>query len=154
MDDWKKFNETSLPEKEDFYSHLSMGDITDADYAHAKGVSKDFKIKTLGKYHNLFLQSDTLLTAEVFENFKNISINIYELDPAKFLSAPGLAWQAALKKTKLKLDLLTDINMLLTSQKGIRGGICHCIKKYEKLITITSKIMIKIKNCHIFNIGT
>ena len=69
MDDSEKFNETSLPEKEDFYSHLNMEDITDADYAHAKGVCKDFEIKNLGKYHDLYVQSDTLLLAVAFQNF-------------------------------------------------------------------------------------
>ena len=132
MDDWEKFNETLLPKKEDFYSHLNMEDITDADYAHAKRVCKDFEIKNLGEYHDLYVQSDTLLLADVFENFRNMCLKIYELDPAKFLSAPGLAWQAALKKTKVKLDLLTDIDMLLMVEKGIRGGICHSIYQYAK----------------------
>ena len=122
----------TLPEKEDFYSHLNMEDITDADYAHAKRVCKDFEIKNLGEYHDLYVQSNTLLLADVFENFRNMCLEIYELDPAKFLSAPGLAWQAALKKTKVKLDLLTDIDMLLMVEKGIRGGICHSIYRYAK----------------------
>ena len=100
MDDWKKFNETTLPEIEDFYSHLNMEDITDADYIHAKRVCKDFEMENLGECQDLYVQSDTLLLADVFEKFRNICINIYELDPAKFHSAPGLAWQAALKKTK------------------------------------------------------
>ena len=103
---------TSLPEK-DSYSHINMKDITDADYAHAKRVCKNFEIKNLGGYHDWYLQSNTLLLADVFENCRNMCLEIYELDPAKFLSAPGLAWQAALKKTKVKLKLLTDINILL-----------------------------------------
>ena len=78
------------------------------------------------------VKSDTLLLADVFENFRNMSLKIYELDPAKFLSAPGLAWQAVLKKTKVKLDLLADINMLLMVEKGIRGGIFHSIYLYAK----------------------
>ena len=110
-DDWEKFNETSLLEKEDFYSHLNMEDITDADYVHPKRVCKDFEIKHLVEYHDLYVQSNTLLLADVFENFQNICIKIYDLDPVKCFSAPGLAWQAALKKTKVKLDLLTDIDM-------------------------------------------
>ena len=69
MDDWEKLSETLLPEKEDFYSHLNMEDITDADYAHVKRVCKDFEIKNLREYHNLYVQSDTLLLADVFENF-------------------------------------------------------------------------------------
>ena len=104
MDVWEKFNKTSLPEKEDFYSHLNMEDITDVDYAHVKRVCKDFEIKSLGEYYESYIQSDTLLFADVIENFRNMCINIYKLDPAKFLSAPGLAWQAVLKKTKVKLD--------------------------------------------------
>ena len=86
----EKFNETSLPEKEDFYSHLNMEDITDADYVYAKKVCKDFWINNLEEYHDLYVQSDTLLLADVFENFRNICLKIYKLDPAKFLSAPGL----------------------------------------------------------------
>ena len=127
MDDWEKFNEASLPEKEDFYSHLNMEDIIDADYAYAKRVCKDFDIKNLGEYHDLYVQSNAVLLADVFENFRNMCLNICEHDPAKFLSAPGLAWQVALKKAKVKLDLLTDIDMLLMVEKGIRGGICHSI---------------------------
>ena len=95
MDDWQKFNETSLLEKKYFYSHLNMENITDADYVHPKRVCEDFEIN-LGKYHDLYVQSDTLLLADVFENFRNICLKIYVLDPTKFLSAPGLAWQAAL----------------------------------------------------------
>ena len=123
MDGWKKFNETSLSVKEDFYSHLNMEDMTNADYAHTKRVCKNFEIENLGEYHNLYVQSDRLLLAEVFENFQKMCLEIYELDPAKKFSAPELAWQAALKKTKVKLDLLTDIDMLLMLEKDIRRGI-------------------------------
>ena len=100
MGDWKKFNETTLPEKEEFYSNFNMGNITDADYIHAKRVCKDFKINNSGEYHDLYFKSDTLLLADVFENVRKMCLKIYHLDPVKFLSAPGLAWQAALKKTK------------------------------------------------------
>ena len=100
-----KINETSLSEKEDFYSHLNMDDITDADYAHTKRVCKNFEIKNLGEYYDLHVHSDTLLLVDVFEDFRNMCLKIYELDPAKYLSAPRLAWQAALKKTQVKLDL-------------------------------------------------
>ena len=99
---------------------------------HPKRVCKDFEIKNLREYHNLYVQNDTLLLADVFQNFRNMGLKIYELDPPKFLSAPGLAWQAALKKTKVKLDLLTDIDMLLMVKKVIRGGICHSIYRYVK----------------------
>ena len=77
MDDWENFIRTSLPEKEDFYSHLNMEDITNADYAHAKSVCKNLKIKKLGEYYDLYVQSDTLLFANVFENFRNTSWNMW-----------------------------------------------------------------------------
>ena len=92
MDDWKKFNEASLPGKE------NIEDITDADCAHAKIVCNNFEIKNLGEYHDLYIQSDTLLVADVFENFINICIKIYELDPAKSFSAPGLLLAGSFKK--------------------------------------------------------
>ena len=96
MDDWKKLNEVLLPENEDFYSHLNMEDITDANYLHANRVCKGFEIKNLGEYHDFHAQGDTLFLADVFENFRNMCIRIYKLNPAKFLSALELAWQAAL----------------------------------------------------------
>ena len=108
-----------------------MENITDGDYVHAKDC-KDFNIKNLGEYHDLYVQSDTSLLADVFEHFQNMCLAIYELDPSKFLSASGLAWQEALKETKAKLDLLTDVDMLLMVEKGIRGRICHCIYRYAK----------------------
>ena len=80
----------------------------------------------------MYVQSDTLFLADVFENFRNMCLKIYKLDPTRFLSAPGLAWQAALKKTKVKLDLLTDIDMLIMVEKGIRGGICDSTYRYAK----------------------
>ena len=83
-----------------------MEGVADADYAHAKIVCKGFEIKKIGDCHDLCVQSDTLFLADVFENFRNMCINIYKLDPAKFLSVPGLAWQAALKKTKIKYFFL------------------------------------------------
>ena len=89
-----------------------------------KRVCKDFE-KKLGEYRDLYVQSNTLLLADVFENLINMCIEIYKLDPAKYFSAPGLAWKAALNKTKVRLDLLTDINMLLLVEKGIRGRICY-----------------------------
>ena len=122
MDSWKKFDETSLPDKEDFYSSLNMKDITDVDYRHAKRVFKNLNNKNLGDYHDLYVQSDTLLLADVFENFRNKKcIEIYELDPAHFLSAPGLAWQTCLKKAEVRLELPADVDMLLMVGKGIRG---------------------------------
>ena len=113
--------------KEDFYSHLNMEDTTDAVYTHAKRICKDFEIKNLVEYHGLYVPSNTLLLADVFKNFRNICLKIYEVDPAKFLSVPELSWQLP-----LKLDLLTDIIMLLMVERDIRGRICHSIYWYAK----------------------
>ena len=112
-----------------------MEDITDADYVHAKKICKCFEINNIGEYHNLYVQSNTLLVAGVFENFRNMCLKICELDPGKFFSAPALAWKSALKMTKIKLDLLINIDVLLMVEKGIRRGICHSIYRYQKLIT-------------------
>ena len=122
-----KINENLLPEKEDLYRHLNMEDITGTDYVHIKIVCNGFEIKCVGEYHDLYAQSDTLLLADVVWNFWNMCLAICELDLAKSFSAPGLAWQAVLKKTKVKLDLLTDIDMLLMVEKGIRAGIYKSI---------------------------
>ena len=132
MDNWERFDETSAPNKESFYSSLNMENIEDIDYRHGNNMFKKFKLKNLGEYHDLYVQSDTLLHADVFENFRNMCNKVYELDPAHFLSLPGLAWQACLKKANVKLELLTDYDMLLMVEKGIRGGICHSIHRYAK----------------------
>ena len=129
-DTWERFSEISLPSKEDFYSNLNMEDII--DYRHANNVFKVFKLENLGDYHDLYVQSDTLLLADVFNNFRDMCLKAYELDPAHFLSLPGLAWQACLKKTNIELELLTDYDMLLMVEKGIRGGICHSIHQYAR----------------------
>ena len=91
MDSWQRFDETSLPDKEAFYSNLNMEDITDVDYRHRKTVFEYRINKSVGDYHDLYVQSDTLLLADIFQNFRNMCIKVYELDPAHFLSAPGLA---------------------------------------------------------------
>ena len=132
MDNWERFNETSLPSKESFYSNLNMENIEDIDYRHGNNVFNKFKLNNLGDCHDLYVQRDTLLLADVFENFRDMCLKEYELDPAHFLSLPGLAWQACLKKTNIELQLLTDYDMLLMVEEGIRGGICHSIHRYAK----------------------
>ena len=109
-----------------------MENIDDMDYRHGNNVFKKFKLKNLGEYHDLYVQSETLLPADVFENFTNLCIKVYELDPAHFLSFSGLAWQACLKKTNVKLELLTDYDMLLMVEERIRGGICQAIHRHAK----------------------
>ena len=96
MNSWEKFDENSLSPKEDFYSELNLEDITDKDYSHAQKVFEEF-FTDIGEYHNLYVQSDTLLLADLFEKFRNKCLEIYELDPIYFVSAPGLAWQTCLK---------------------------------------------------------
>ena len=108
MDSWEKFDETKLQPKEVFYSNLNLENIRDEDYAHPQNVWKVFEIKNLGEYHNLYAQSDTLLLADMLENFRNKCIEIYELDSIYFVTAPGLAWQTCLKKTGVKLESITD----------------------------------------------
>ena len=103
MDNWEKFNETSIPDKEPFYSELDKESVTDKDYAHAQKVWKVFEIKSLGEYHDLYVQSDTLWLADVFENFRDKFIEIFDLDPTHFLSAPGSICEACFKKTGVKL---------------------------------------------------
>ena len=102
----KDLNETSLPPKKAFYSKLNLEDITDKDYNHAQNVWKVFGINNLGEYHDLYVQCDTLLLADIFEKFRDTCIEIYGLDPSHFLSTPGLAWQACLKKNKCKFRII------------------------------------------------
>ena len=130
MDGWDKFNEKIIPVKELFYSNLTLENISETDYAHANNVFKKFNINNLGEYHDLYVRSDTLLLADIFENFRQSCLKNYELDLAHFVSLPGLAWQACLKKTNVEVELLTDYDMLLMVEEGIRGGICHAIQRY------------------------
>ena len=132
MDNWERFNETSLPSKESFYSNLNMENIEDIDYRHGNNIFNKFKLNNLGEYHDLYVQSDTLLLADLFENFRDMCLKEYELDPAHFLSLPGLAWQTRLKKTNIELELLTNYDMLLMVEEGKRGGICHSMHRYAK----------------------
>ena len=113
IDEWDKFNEKVLPGKELFSSNLTLENISETDYAHANNVFKKFNINNLGEYHDLYVRSDTLLLADIFENFRKSCLKNHELDPAHFVSLPGLAWQACFKKTNVELELLTDYDMLL-----------------------------------------
>ena len=130
MDSWERFNEDILPPKNDFHSKLNKEDITDEDQKHAQKVWNTFNIKNMDKYHDLYVQADASQLTDILDNFRKTCTGIYKLDPAHFLSAPGLAWMVCLKKAKVKLELLTDINMLLMFQEGIRGGIYQTIHRY------------------------
>ena len=122
--------ETKLPPKEAFYSKLLEEEISDEDYLHAHNVWNTFNCQTLQDYHDLYLKSDVLLLADVFENFRKTCLNYYELDPCHYYTDPGLAWDACLKLTKQELHLLTDYDMLMMFEKGIRGGMSHIAKRY------------------------
>ena len=132
MNSLKKLKETKLPPKEAFYSRLNDEGISDENYTHAQKVSETFEMKTLEDYHNLYNRVDVLLLADVFENFIDICIKNYKLAPAYYYTAPGLAWDAALKITKVELELLSDIDMLLMVEKGIRGGVSMISNRYGK----------------------
>ena len=131
MDSWERFDEELLPDKEAFYSSLNMEGIIDVDYRHGKKVFKNFSNKNLGDYHDLYVQSDTLLLADIFENFGNKFIEIYELDHVDFLLHQDVA-PGCLKKTGIKLGLLTDVDMSLMVEKRVRGGIHHAINRYAE----------------------
>jgi hypothetical protein len=131
MSSWDKFEETKLPPKSAFYSILNDSDITTADYLRAKLVWDTFKIKNMGEYHDLYLKTDVLLLADVFENFRELCLDYYGLDAAHYFTSPGLAWDAALKLSKVKLELLTDPDMFLMVEKGIRGGISVISNRYS-----------------------
>lgn len=132
INSWQKLNETSLPSKKAFHSELKECDISDKDYEFAQSVWSKFNIKTLGEYSNLYMKTDILLLADVFENFRATCFNIYELDPAHYYTSPGLSFDAMLKHTKTRLELLTDVDMLLFVERKIRGSISQWSKRYCK----------------------
>ena len=130
MDSVEKFKDKKLPPRKAFYSKLAGNGISEKNYKHACNVWKSFKIKTMKDYHELYNDSDVLLLADVFENFRDICLKIYGLDPVYYYTAPGLAWDACLKMTNINLELLSDIDMLLMFEKGIRGGISIISNRY------------------------
>ena len=132
MSSWDKFKEPLHLDKNSYYIELNDENISDNDLAPAKNVRNTFKINNLGKYHDLYVLSDASLLADVFENFRDKCLTIIELDPAYYLSSPGLSWQSGLKKTGVKLELLSDTDMLLLVENGIRGAICTAVHKYAK----------------------
>ena len=127
MSSWDKFKETKLPPKEAFHSNLNMSNISKYDYEHTQNVWKEFKLKNLGEYHDLYLKTDVPLLSNVFETFSNNCLEYSKLDPAHFYTSPGLAWQACLRKMSAKLKLLTDPDMLLMFERSIRGGITQTV---------------------------
>ena len=132
MNSLKRFKEDKIPPKEAFYSRHTGEGISDEDYEDVKKVWKVFGMKTLQDYHDLYNVTDVLLLADVFENFRNVCMENYKLDPAHYFTAPGLAWDACLKITDVELELLSDIDMLLMIEKGIRGGVSMISNRHAK----------------------
>jgi hypothetical protein len=132
IDSTNKFNETSLPSKEHFYNKLNETHIEEEDYQHACKVYNDLKMKSLGEYSDFYVKLDVTLLSDVMEEFRNTCFKAYSLDPLHSYTAPGLAWQAMLKETKCKLELLTDVDMLLMIESAVRGGITQSITRHVK----------------------
>ena len=132
MDNFEKFNETKLPVQQHFYSILNNEHISDEQYKHAQNVWDTFNLKTMGDYHDLYLKSDILLLADVFENFRETCLQYYKLDPCHYFTSPGLSWDAMLKMTDIKLKLIVDIDMFQFIEKGLRGGVSYIANRYGK----------------------
>ena len=132
MNGIKKFSEEKLPTKEELFSKLNDCGISDEDFDHAKRIWKEFGVKNLGEYHDLYLKSDVLLLADVFEEFRNVCMENYSLDPAWYYTSPGLSWDALLKHSRVSLELLTDPDILLLFEKGISGGISMISNRFGK----------------------
>ena len=132
MTDFSKLSATSLPPKEAFYSQLNDSHITDEDYAHAKNIWKTFDCKTMRDYHDLYLKTDVLLLADVMTEFRKTCKKAYGLNAPHYYTSPGLAWNAMLKHTEMELDLISDPDMYLTIERGIRGGVSSIMKRYSK----------------------
>ena len=132
VDSPERLQETQLPPKSAFYSKLTKQDILKVDYIHAQKIWKEFGMKTMKNYHDLYLELDVLLLADVFENFREVCMDNYKLDPAWYLTAPGLSWDAMLKSTGIKLDLLTNPDMLMMVEAGTRGGVSMISNRYSE----------------------
>ena len=132
FDSFDRLSADNLPPKESFHSILNDSGISEEDYQHAQNVWETFNMKTMRDYHDLYLKSDVLLLSDVFENFRDVCLDNYRLDPMFYYTAPGLAWDACLKIAKVRLELLTDYDMLMMIEKGIRGGVSMISTRYGK----------------------
>ena len=132
MSSWDRFEDTVFPPPEAFYSKLNMAGVSSEDYEHARSVWAEFGLRNLGEYHDLYLKTDVILLANVFEAFRGVRTQNYGLDPAYFYTAPGLAWKACLKKTRIRLELLLDPDMLLMFERGIGGGITQSVHRWAR----------------------
>ncbi|XP_046585666.1 uncharacterized protein LOC124292570 [Haliotis rubra] len=131
MDDECKFKLTQLPKQADFFSKLTGNSLTDGDYAHAQNVWSFFELQNMGEYHDLYVKTDVLLLADIFERFRAMALQYYHLDPAHYYTLPGMGWDAMLKMGKVELERLTDIDQILMIESGMRGGISMISKKHS-----------------------
>ncbi|KYN13288.1 hypothetical protein ALC57_14524 [Trachymyrmex cornetzi] len=118
-----KLQDTHLPSRESFYSSLIGDTVSENDCTHAVNVWQQFSVQTLGEYSDLYLKTDVLLLADIFENFRDKCIKSYGLDPAYYYTLPGFTWDSMLKHTRVNFELLTDIDMVMFIERGIRGGL-------------------------------
>lgn len=132
IDSLDKFEETSLPSKNNFYNKLNEEEIDPEDYQHACRVWNELKMKTLGEYSDFYVTLDVTLLCDIMEQFRSTCFDSYGLDPLHCYTSPGLAWQAMLKETQCNLELITDIDMLLLFESGIRGGITQSVRRHVK----------------------
>lgn len=132
VDCYEKLEESALPSIEYFFSKLSGLNISEKDYAHAQNIWKEFNMQSLGEYSDLYLKTDVLLLADVFENFRSTCHATHALDPAHYFGAPGLSLDAMLKYTSVTIELFTDVDMLMFAENGIRGGVSQINKRYVK----------------------
>lgn len=132
MNNWSCYSENALPPKSSFFNSLINEHISESDYKHAQAVWSNFKLKDLGEYTDLYLKTDVLLLTDIFEKFRKTCKRHYQLDPAFYVTAPSLSFDAMLLKTGIQLELLDDLSMIRMIQKGIRGGVCMCSHRYAK----------------------
>ena len=132
MNTWERFEETNLPPKEAFQNSLKNCNISDEEYAHAQNVWSQFDCKTIQDYHDIYLKTDVLLLADIFETFRQFSKVNYRLDPAHYVSSPQLSWDAMLLHTEAEIELIADPQMFSMIDKGIRGGVAMIVKRYAK----------------------
>ena len=132
LDSWAKLNKVELPSTEAFYSAFNNSDISAEDYRHAQAVWIEFDICTLGEYSGLYLKTSVLLLADVLEDFRSNCQRAHGLDSAHYYTTPGLTWDAMLKHTGIELQLLTNIDIVIFVERGIRGGISQCNNRYSR----------------------
>jgi hypothetical protein len=132
FDTFNKFDDVELPPRDSFYSNLNEEGITEEEYARARNVWTTFNCQKFKDYHDLYLKTDVIFLADVFENFGDLSLKTYELDPAQYVPTPSLTWDACLKHTEISLDLMTDVEMFTCFESGMRGGISVISNRFAR----------------------